>query len=182
MPGRWIGGLRNSPALGCPCAVAEFSCCVRLPKSNPDRSVASALFARAAPGRLSLYQIQKDNHSNRKTYEAWLRRARRNLNPGAHPTPPSGRRSKRLPPLGEVSVSLPRGGIALRYADNLSRVSSPPFGDEPIESGITALLLRQINPSPCGSYGQILADFLAHFLVDLHPLVVAHLFVQHQLE
>jgi hypothetical protein len=48
------------------------------------------------------------------------------LNPRAHPSLT----------VGEKNVSLPRGGIALRYADNFGRGSSPPFGDELPESGI----------------------------------------------
>ncbi len=44
------------------------------------------------------YRIQKDSHSSQKDPEAWLRRARRNLNPGAHPTPP-------LPTVGETGIS-----------------------------------------------------------------------------
>ncbi len=52
------------------------------------------------------------------------------MNPGAHPSLS----------VGEISISLPRGGIALRYADNFGPVSSSPFGDEPAESGIILMI------------------------------------------
>jgi hypothetical protein len=54
------------------------------------------------------------------------------LNPRAHPSLT----------VGEKNVSLPRGGIALRYADNFGRVSLSPFGDKLTESGITFGLVR----------------------------------------
>jgi hypothetical protein len=49
------------------------------------------------------------------------------LNPRAHPSLT----------VDEESVSLPRGGIALRYADNFGRVDSLPFGNESTKSGIS---------------------------------------------
>ncbi|GIW35242.1 MAG: hypothetical protein KatS3mg072_2575 [Meiothermus sp.] len=52
------------------------------------------------------------------------------LNPRAHPSRT----------IGEESVSLPRCGIALRYADNFGPVSSPPSGAELTESGIACAL------------------------------------------
>ncbi len=49
------------------------------------------------------------------------------------------KQSAPLAALGEESVSLPRGGIALRYADDFGRVRSSPFGDGLTASGIFLL-------------------------------------------